>query len=369
MFNFFEKNLEQKKQNNLYREVDSQLLKGVDFTSNDYLNLSSHPEIRKAVIEALEGGLALSSKASRLLGGTSSWHIKAEEALKQWIHRPAVLSFSSGYQANLGLIPALAKERLIFSDELNHASLIDGIRLSKSSYHIFRHNDLNHLEDLLKKESKKKLIVTESLFSMEGDCCPLQEISQLALKHQALLLVDEAHSTGLFGRSLGGQVSDLKQKDHIVTVHTGGKALASSGAFVGSSLLIKHYLINNCRSFIYTTAPPPLLMVQWLACLQVLKKEKFRSLKLKQKSLQFRKDLSLSETKSPILFIVLEGAEKALKAAKKLRKQGLFVQAVREPTVPKDRQGLRIALHFNHTKEQLETLKRSLLALQKENKN
>ena len=162
--------------------------KGLDFTSNDYLNLSSHPEVRRQMILALKQNVDLSSKASRLLGGTSSWHIKTEEALQQFVNRPAVLSFSSGYQANLGIIPALAKDRVIFSDELNHASLIDGIRLSHNPYHIFQHNDLNHLEDLLKKE-KGKMIVTESLFSMEGDFCPLEEVSKLAIKYQALLVV------------------------------------------------------------------------------------------------------------------------------------------------------------------------------------
>ena len=361
MSNFFKTNLEQKKQELLYREILT--LEGVDFTSNDYLNLSSHPEIRNNMIQALKRGLALSSKASRLLGGNSLWHTKAEEALQLFVNRPAVLSFTSGYQANLGLIPALAKNRVIFSDEFNHASLIDGIRLSKSPYCIFRHNDLNHLEDLLKKENRKKLIVTESLFSMEGDLCPLKDMSDLALKYNSLLIVDEAHSTGIFGKDCGGRVGDLKIKDHIVTIHTGGKALASSGAFVSSSLLIKNYLINNCRSFIYATAPPPLLMIQWLSCLEVLKKERHRALKLRQKSLQFRKGLSLLESESPIVFIVLAEAKKALKSAQKLRDQGLFIQAVREPTVPKKKQGLRVILHYDHTEEQLEILKQNLSPL------
>ena len=176
MFDFFETDLKQKKQNHLYRKIS--LSKGMDFTSNDYLSLSSHSEVRKKMIQALKEGLVLSAKASRLLGGASPWHIEAEKVLKEFVNRPAVLSFSSGYQANLGLIPALAKERVIFSDELNHASLIDGIRLSKSPYYIFQHNDLNHLEDLLKKETKKKLIVTESLFSMEGELLPLRRYLQ-----------------------------------------------------------------------------------------------------------------------------------------------------------------------------------------------
>ena len=364
MSEFFKQNLEQRKQNQLYREIKTPPLKAVDWISNDYLNLSAHPLIRKKMITALEEGLNLSSKASRLLGGASSFHEKTEKALADFIKRPAVLSFSSGYQANLGLIPALAKERVIFSDELNHASLIDGIRLSQSSCHIFRHNDLNHLEVLLKKCKGKKLIVTESLFSMEGDFCPLAEMSDLAFKYQALLLVDEAHSTGLFGETLGGRVSGLETKDHIVTVHTGGKALGSAGAFIGSTLLIKNYLINNCRSFIYSTAPQPLLMIQWLAGLEVLKKEKYRSLQLRKKALWLRKELSLEKTESPIVFIVLKGAKEALTTAQNLREQGLFVQAVREPTVPKDKQGLRIVLHYDHTQEQLKQLTDCLLEQQ-----
>ena len=155
----------------------------------------------------------------------------------------------------------------------------------------------------------------------------------------------------------------MKQKDHIVTVHTGGKALASSGAFVSSSLLIKNYLINNCRSFIYATAPAPLLMIQWLAILEVLKKEKYRALNLRQKSFQLRKDLHLAKLESPIIFIVLQTAEKALKTAQNLRNQGFFIQAVREPSVPKGKQGLRIILHYDHTEEQLSALKQNLLPL------
>ena len=354
MFDLFKENLEQRKKNNLYREIIS--IKGLDFTSNDYLSLSSHPEIRKNMMEELEKGLDLSSKASRLLGGTSLQHIKAEQVLEQFIGRSGVLSFSSGYQANLGLIPALAKNRVIFSDELNHASLIDGIRLSKSPCHIFRHNDLNHLEALLKKESRLKLIITESLFSMEGDFCPLEEMSDLALKYKALLFVDEAHSTGLFGKNLSGRVSDLQQKEHIISIHTGGKALASSGAFAGSSHLIKNYLINNCRSFIYSTAPPPLLMTQWMACVKVLKRESCRASQLKQKALHLRKNLSLPPTQSPIIFITLNGPGESLSAARKLREQGFFVQAIRAPTVPKNKQGLRIILHYDHATQQLEKL-------------
>ena len=358
MFEDFKSNLVDRKKNKLYRKLPKR--QGLDFSSNDYLSLSSHPQIRQDIVKTLKQEISLSSKASPLLGGFGSYHVQAEQELKKLLNRSGVLMFSSGYQANLGLIPTLAKERLIYSDELNHASLIDGIRLSQRPYYVFRHNDLNHLETLLKKNKKKKIIVTESLFSMTGDFSPLKELSDLALKYQALLFVDEAHSTGLFGKSLGGRVSDLKKKNHIITVHTGGKALASYGAFTGSSLLIKNYLINNCRSFIYSTAPSPLLMIQWLSVLKLLKKESYRAKELKQKALLIRKEFSLSETESPILFIVLKSAQEALKNSQKLKKQNYFVPAIRWPTVPKNKQGLRLSLHFNHSLKQLQNLKQIL---------
>ena len=359
MFEDFKSNLAERKKNKLYRQIPKQ--KGLDFSSNDYLSLSSHPQIKKDIAQFLKKNRSLSSKASPLLGGLSnSLYSEVEQALKRFINRSGVLMFSSGYQANLGLIPALAKERVIFSDELNHASLIDGIRLSQRPYHIFRHNDLKHLEALLKKEKGKKIIITESLFSMTGDFAPLKELSNLALKYQALLFVDEAHSTGLFGKSLGGRISDLKQKNHIVTVHTGGKALASCGAFTGSSILIKNYLINNCRSFIYSTAPTPLLMAQWLSVLKLLKKESYRAKELKQKALLVRQEFSLPITKSPILFLVLKSTQQALNVSQKLKRAGYFIPAIRWPTVPKNKQGLRLSLHFNHSLKEVKAVKKIL---------
>ena len=355
MFEDFKIDLHQKKQQNLYRKIDFQEAL-LDFTSNDYLNFNQDSKIRDEIISSLKQGLPLSASASALLGGISSWHFTAEKMFQDFVRRPAALSFSSGYQANLGLLPALSKKRVIFSDELNHASLIDGIRLSRRPYHIFKHNDLNHLEDLMKKSSEPKLIVTESLFSMSGDFSDVEQIAQLALKYKALLFLDEAHSTGLFGKNLSGLTSHLKEKEHIITLHTGGKALAGSGAFIACSNLIKEYLINNCRSFIYSTAPSPIIMSQWTAVLRVLKQERCRAEVLAEKALQTRKALGLPLVKSPILFINLKSAEKALKASQILKKHGYFVPAIRYPTVPKENQGLRLTLRFSHTKEQLNHL-------------
>ena len=356
MFEHFKKDLENKKSKNLYRQT--KLVEGLDFSSNDYLNLSNHPFIRKKMMEALEGGIDLSSKSSRLLCGTTKWHKQTERTLSQFTGRDSVLSFSSGYLANTGIIPALAKDKVLFSDELNHASLIDGIRLSKSPYKVYPHNDLKTLEELLKKETKEKIIITESLFSMKGDFAPLEEISKLAKKYNALLIVDEAHATGVFGEKHSGFVYDLKDKEHIVSIHTCGKALGSSGAFVASSNLIKDYLINNCRSFIYTTAPPPLLMVQWQAAIEVLQSESFRSESLKSKSLKFRKSLNLPETESPIVFINLKDSKIAIEKSSTLKQKGFYIPAIRPPTVPEGQAGLRIVLQYAHKQNTIEELKK-----------
>ena len=302
-----------------------------------------------------------------MLGGSNKWHKDTENRLEKFIFQKSALIFPSGYQANVGAIPALAKERTVFSDSFNHASLIDGIRLSRSLCHIYPHNNLEVLESLLKNNPGEKLIVTESLFSMAGDFSPLKELSFLALKYKALLYVDEAHATGLFGSGFSGRVKDLKQKEHIITLHTFGKALGSFGAFIGSSKIIREYLINKCRSFIYTTAPSPLLMAQWQAALNVLKKEPYRPLRLRKKALRFRESLSdffpLEKTESPIVPIIFGSASQALRKALVLRKQGFQVLAIRYPTVPKKKEGLRLILRYSHTKDTLDSLAKALKKL------
>ena len=364
MFEDFQLNLDQKKQQSLYREIPfSKYPNSFDFTSNDYLGLRHHSEIKQALKDFLKEKTVLSASASPLLGGYTRFHTEATQSFCEFTGRPSALCFSSGYQANLGLLPALAKERIVFSDELNHASLIDGIQLSRRPYYIFKHNDLNHLEDLMKKTTQAKLIVTESLFSMSGDFAPLEELAKLACQYKALLFVDEAHSTGLFGKNLSGRASLLKDKEFVVTLHTGGKALASSGAFVACSHLIGDYLINNCRSFIYSTAPSPLIMKQWTAVLKALKKEKNRAEYVKQIALESRQALNLPQSESPILFINLKSAEKALKASQELFQKNYFIPAIRYPTVPKENQGLRIVLRYDHKKEELDQLTELLKAL------
>ena len=359
MFEDLKKALIDKKQQQLYRKPLT--LKGLDFCSNDYLGLSQHPQIKKDLIQFLKSKAPVSSQASPLLGGYQN--LLVEKALQKFVQRPKVLCFSSGYQLNLGIIPALAQQRLIFSDEENHASLIDGIRLSQRPYFIFKHNDLKHLEDLLKKHAGLKMIVTEALFSMSGDFSPLESLADLALKYQALLVLDEAHSTGLFGHNLGGLVRGLKNKEPVISIHTGSKALACFGAFMACNSLVKDYLINHCRSWIYSSAPSPLLSAQLLSTLKILKQEKHRAETLKQKALEFRQSLSLAQSQSPIVFIPLKTAKRAVQASKLLSKKNYFIPAIRYPTVPKDRQGLRVVIHYKHSKKQLKELSQIIKTL------
>ena len=355
---FFEKELKRIKDDKLYRSFHH--LSGLDFLSNDTLGLSSHPYIRTKMQEALSQGLPLSSKASRLLGGTQDLHEEMEQELDVFVGRKSSLIFSSGYLANIGVIPALAKNRVILSDEKNHASLIDACKISKSPCYTYRHNDLESLEALLKKIPQEKLILTESLFSMDGDFSPLEETSHLALKYNALLFVDEAHATGIFGKNFSGRTSDLKEREHIVTLHTGGKALGSSGAFIVASPIIKDYLINFCRSFIYTTAPPPLLMIQWKASLKVLKEEPERPLMLREKSKSFRKYLSeflpIEVNESPIVFIKSQSRDVLIWSQGFFQHKGFDLRAIRYPTVPQGEEGLRVIIKYHHTESELRTL-------------
>ena len=354
MFDSFKENLEERKKRNLYRSLKGS--EGIDFTSNDYLSLSENKKIKESIKKALEGDFPLSPKASRLLGGSSSLHEELEEEIGRWMGVEGILSFSSGFQANTGLIPALSLNHKIFSDELNHASLIEGIRLSKSPRFIYPHKDLDFLEDLLKKETGEKIIITESLFSMEGDMAPLEELQFLANKYQGFLFVDEAHSTGLFGKNLSGLCSLLKKRDEIVSLHTGGKALSAAGAFSASSLEVREYLINNCKSFIYTTALSPLVLLHLRESIKLLRKERRKAMDLRRKAVQFRESLGLEKTESPIVFIKLKDASHALKASSYLKEKGFFIPAIRTPTVPKDKQGLRIVLHSSHRREDLKDL-------------
>ncbi len=350
-------------QENLNRELT--LNEALDFSSNDYLSLRNNPFIRKTLIQELKKGLPFSSNSSRLIRGHSHWHEETEDFFRKWIQRPSVLFFGSGYLANMGLIHSVCKESVIFSDELNHASLIDACRFSKKTYHIYKHKNMNQLEDQLKKEkNKKKVILTESLFSMDGDFAPLKDLSDLALKHQALLIVDEAHATGIYGPGGRGLSASLKSKEHIISVHPCGKALATSGAFVAGPKILAKYLSNTCRTFIYTTAPSPLLLFHIKQILITLKNQPNRRKILKKNSSIFRKLLqkftSIGNSESQIVPVFLGQAKKALHLSEILKNEGYDIRAIRYPTVAKQTERLRICVHYNHPINSLKKLARIL---------
>ncbi|HSD29288.1 MAG TPA: aminotransferase class I/II-fold pyridoxal phosphate-dependent enzyme, partial [Vicinamibacteria bacterium] len=251
---------------------------GVDLVSNDYLGLAHHPAVREAMRKALADGQA-GSGGSRLLRGHHGDFDRLEAGLAAFSGAEAALFFGSGYLANVGLIPTLAGEGdVVLSDEANHASLIDGIRLSRARRVIVPHRDLAAVERALSEpRSGWAFVVTESVFSMDGDLAPLAELQGLCERHRGLLVVDEAHATGLYGERGSGRVEALGLRGRVAaTMHTGGKALGCGGAWVAASKTLRDLLVNRARTFIYSTAPPPALAAGLLAALDVVREEPLR---------------------------------------------------------------------------------------------
>ncbi len=347
----------------------------LNFASNDYLGLASHPALKEAAIKAVEQ-FGAGSGASRLMSGSIAPHRELEEALAAFKGTEAALSFSSGYAAAIGAICALlGNSDVIVLDKLMHACVIDAAKLSGAEIRVFKHNDLNDLEAILKWADARRteaatgksriLIVTESVFSMDGDCAPLREIVELKERYGAWLMVDEAHATGVFGPTGAGLVEELGLRGRVeIQLVTLGKALgAAGGAICGSRSLID-LLINRARSFIYSTAPVPAAAAAAAAAVQLVQSETGAKLRemLHQNIRFFRTHLggAYVELKSPIV-PYRTGAETAASAlSAKLLERGFFVPAVRYPTVPRGKARLRISLTAAHAPDHLEGLARAL---------
>jgi len=333
----------------------------LNFCSNNYLALNGHPLIAKAMKNAIDRW-GTSSGASRLIVGNINLFEEAEERLARFKNTESALIFPSGYQANVTVISTLASEEDdIFSDQLNHASIIDGCRLSKAKLSVYRHRDANHLETLLKKsKSKKKVIVTDGVFSMDGDIAPLKEISELADKYDTVVIVDDAHATGVVGENGRGTLELFGlNKENIMVLGTGGKALGVGGAFFCCPAVVKQYLINKSRGFIYTTAPVPAIPAGLMASLEVLKLEPYRRQKLIELSNYFHNRLKsegflTSESPSHIIPLIIGDNERVLSLAKLLQEKGVYVKPIRRPTVPKGTERLRFSLTSEHTKEDID---------------
>ncbi|UCD51167.1 MAG: 8-amino-7-oxononanoate synthase [Phycisphaerales bacterium] len=336
----------------------------IDFSSNDYLGLANHPAVKRALQEAA-GKFGASSCASRLLSGDMSIHHTLEAKVAALSGKEGALVFSSGYQANVGIISALVgRGDAVFSDKLNHASIVDGIGLSGAKCFRFRHNDLDHLETLLKKhdrEFESRLIVTETVFSMEGDRPPLDKIADLKDKYDGWLMVDEAHATGIYGPHGAGLVAqeELAQRVELI-MGTFSKALGGFGAYVAGSRRVIDFLVNACRSFIYSTALPPVIAAANLAALETVEKEPWRGTVLRENAAWFREQLIARgydvRGSSQIVSLVVGEAQRAGAASKALEAQGFWVLPIRPPTVPAGESRLRFSLTCEHSRQQLSEL-------------
>lgn len=325
----------------------------ISFASNDYLGLASHPQVRLAAIAAIER-FGAGAMASRLIVGTRSLHGELESQLAAWKGTDSALVFSSGYAANLGVLATLgAQDVTLFSDELNHASIIDGCRLAKARTLVYRHLDLDHLETLLKQTSGRKIVVTETVFSMDGDTATLPTLAQLCIEQGALLVLDEAHA-----------VLDPQQPMHpdlqVLHVGTLSKTLGSLGGFVAGSRCLVELLINRARTFIFTTGLSPADTAAALAALEICRSPEGDQLRARLRSLI---DMVRPGHPSAIVPIILGEDAAALAAAAQLAEVGLHVPAIRPPTVPKGTSRLRVALSASHTEVMVGMLQDALAKL------
>ncbi len=335
--------------------------KYVDFSSNDYLGFSKHPKLIDAAGQALDV-YGVGAGASRLLSGDLKLHHLLEEETASFKHKESALFFNSGYHANVGVIPVFAgKNDAIFSDSLCHASQIDGAILSRAKRFPFRHNDMEHLEDLLKKERanfEKALILTESVFSMDGDLAPLRSLVELKERYNCVLMVDEAHATGIFGNQGRGLVDAEGLSEYVdLIMGTFSKALGGFGAYIAASRLITDYLINSARSFIYSTALPCSIIAANLAALEVCKTEPGRGPVLLNRAQRFRAVLSKDDWdvsgESQIIPVMIGESKTALDYAGILLEKGFQVLPIRPPTVPEGTSRFRFSLCYEHTEEEI----------------
>jgi 7-keto-8-aminopelargonate synthetase-like enzyme len=349
--------LEQLRTEGRYRTLS--VPRGVDLASNDYLGYGSTPGEQSAA------GLPRSGMASRLLRGHHPIWDQVETALARWHEAETALILSCGYTANEGLLSTIiAPQDWVASDALNHASIIDGLRLAGAERYIYRHLDLDHLETGLRAASGSRtqqrhlFVVTESLFGMDGDLTPLERLVPLAERYGASVIVDEAHSTGCFSPLGSGCVGAAGLRERVLaTVHTGGKALGVAGAYVCGPVLLRELLINRCRQFIFTTALPAAIGAWWLDALARVQADHAGRTALHQAARTFRKELARHGIPALgahyIVPIVLGEDKRAVQAADRLRDAGWDIRAIRPPSVPSGSARLRISIHADHCEETL----------------
>ena len=331
-------------------------------SSNNYLGLATHPAVVEAAVEAtrLYGA---GSGASRLVCGTLTPHEELETALARFKDTEAALTFAAGYLANISAVPALiGKDGLILADRLCHASLIDGCRLSGATFRIYHHRDMNHLEQLLTRRTSNKptLIVTDGVFSMDGDIAPMRDIALLGERYGAAVYVDDAHGTGILGETGRGTLEHCHVESR-VPYHMGtlSKAIGSAGGYLAGSAEFIDYLVNTCRAFTYTTAPTPAAAAAATAALRVIRQEPERRARLWRNRDRLAQGLSglgfrLAASESPILPVIVGDPDRAMNLAHTLLTLGVYAPAIRPPTVPASTSRIRLTITADHTDEHID---------------
>ena len=331
--------------------------------SNNYLGLSVHPTVIEAAAEAVRI-YGTGASASRLMSGNCQLYTELETKIAKTKGTEAALVFGSGYLANIGSIPVLAgNSDLILSDALNHASIIDGCRLSQATKQVYRHCDIEHLESLLAQsaEFRRRLIVTDGVFSMDGDIAPLPEICALAEKYDATVMVDDAHSFGILGETGGGTIEHFGLENcGVIQMGTLSKAIGGLGGYVAGSTVLIDFLINRARSFIFTTGLPPATLAGASAAIDVIRstpelRQQLSSNVLLLKNALLERGFQLLSSQTQILPLILGSADVASRFAETLLSHGVYAPAIRPPTVPEGTSRLRISVIASHTTEDLET--------------
>ncbi len=362
----------------LERKRELRLPAGIDFTSNDYLGLTQSQALRERIIEKLAEGMPLGAGGSRLLRGNHHWHEEAEQAFAEFEGVEHALFFSSGYHANMAVLTALpTRHDVILYDTMVHASIKEGIRASLAAKKSFEHNSLSSLREMARaarKEGSDIYVVVESLYSMDGDEVPLQELAALCDELDLALIVDEAHATGLFGKDGRGLIDDYGVRDNVlVSTHPCGKAIAAAGSFVCASEVIISYLINKARTMIFTTALPPIVAATIIEVLKGFKEDAQLREQLLTNAAFFRQRLQrslqqwrVSDGRSPIVPLIVGEDPVACAVSDALLERGFDIRPIRPPTVAEGTARFRITINALHTREQLEELCEALIALEQE---
>ena len=380
-FDFLKNELNELEQKNLLRtlvRVDSAAgpvirignTEKVLFCSNNYLNLANNPLISAAAKEAIDK-FGIGSAASRLISGTTPPHIELEEKLARMFGKQAALVFPAGYMTNLAVLQTIPqKDDLLLLDKLDHASIIDAAKGSEAEFRTYHRMQFDKIENFLASDKyNRKFIVTESVFSMDGDFAQLKKLVELKKKYNAYLIVDEAHAFGCLGKSGAGLAEELGLLDEIdIVIATLSKAAGCSGGFVAADKCVIDYLVNKARPFIYTTAPPPANSVAAICAIEIIKKAKDKRDRLKENADFLREKLKrlgldTGSSASHIIPVIIGDNKKTLELSKKLFEKGFLVVAIRPPTVAPGTARLRISVQCDHTKEQIDSLCKTLDAV------